>query len=73
VKRTIRIPGQRITRRGPNHAVAVRKEGFDQAPKLEVASQTLAFQKYNMMEESRDHHEGQIASVRYERRYGASA
>jgi DNA-binding NarL/FixJ family response regulator len=64
-------PGQRITRREPNPAIAVRD--FNQAAELEIAMQTFAFQKCNMMEESRDHHQGRIASVRHERQYGANA
>jgi hypothetical protein len=31
-------------------------EDFNQAAELEIALQTFAFQKYNMMEASRDHH-----------------
>jgi len=64
-------PGQRITRREPNPAVAVRD--FSQAGELEIAPQTFAFQKCNIMEESRDHHQARIASVRHERQYGADA
>jgi DNA-binding NarL/FixJ family response regulator len=64
-------PDQRITRREANPAVAVRSP--NQVAELENALQPFAFQKYNMMEESRDHPQGRIASVHLERRYGANA
>jgi|SRR6516162_6334948 hypothetical protein len=64
-------PDQRITRREPKPAGAVRDS--NQAAKLENALQTFAFPKYNTMEESRDHPQGRTASVRRETRYGANA
>jgi hypothetical protein len=39
----------------------------------QIAPQTFAFQKYHMREQSRDHHQRRIASVRHERQYGANA
>jgi hypothetical protein len=48
------------------------EENFNQATELEIAPH-VAFQKYNVTEESRDHHQRRIASVRHESQYGVNA